>query len=190
MAEENIAPNQLRKPQEVARRALVLFAVVRLALGAPQRETVEWLEEHSLWHDLTPSELAFVSSDRPAQQDVINASWRAEALLVLVWALGLVPAMPPLNQTCDVDKFRRLLPPYVDESPTDFIASAACLPDDVLLDFAVEVMDSHWVARDASIHGRPIPSHLHVGVVQERHHAINWVTGYGDLPWDDVTTDT
>jgi hypothetical protein len=27
-------------------------------------------------------------------------------------------------------------------------------------------------------------------IVQERHYAINWITGYGGLPWDEVTTDT
>jgi hypothetical protein len=27
-------------------------------------------------------------------------------------------------------------------------------------------------------------------IVQERHHAINWVIGYDGAPWDEVTTDT
>lgn len=28
------------------------------------------------------------------------------------------------------------------------------------------------------------------GVVQERHHALNWLIGYCGQDWDDITTDT
>jgi hypothetical protein len=29
-----------------------------------------------------------------------------------------------------------------------------------------------------------------IEIIQERHHAINWVIGYEGLSWDEVTTDT
>jgi hypothetical protein len=35
-----------------------------------------------------------------------------------------------------------------------------------------------------------MPPGIDIEIVQERHHAINWVTGYDGLPWDEVTTDT
>jgi hypothetical protein len=48
----------------------------------------------------------------------------------------------------------------------------------------------HWNARDAQLHERSMPPGIDIEIVQERHHAINWITGYDGLPWDEVTTDT
>jgi hypothetical protein len=48
----------------------------------------------------------------------------------------------------------------------------------------------HWRARDARFHGRAQPPGIDIEIIQERHHAINWITGYGGQSWDDVTTDT
>ena len=31
---------------------------------------------------------------------------------------------------------------------------------------------------------------IEIEIVQERHHAIKWITGYEGLPWDEVATDT
>ena len=55
---------------------------------------------------------------------------------------------------------------------------------------ADELMNLHWEARDAEVHARASPLRVDIEVVQERHHAINWVMGYDSLPWDEVTTDT
>ena len=55
---------------------------------------------------------------------------------------------------------------------------------------ANELMHLHWQARDARIHSKPTPPHVNIEIIQERHHAINWVIGYEGLPWDEVTTDT
>jgi hypothetical protein len=34
------------------------------------------------------------------------------------------------------------------------------------------------------------PAGLHPGVLYERHYALNWLIGYCDQEWDEVTTDT
>ncbi|WP_146523665.1 DUF4272 domain-containing protein [Stieleria varia] len=43
-----------------------------------------------------------------------------------------------------------------------------------------------WAARDAS--GRQVdpPSQIDGGVISERQHALNWITGFEDAPWGDV----
>ena len=183
-------PEEIRDPEQIAKRALALFAVVRLAMGAPRDQTLAWLREHALWDALSPAELDFISTATPTRQQVINASWRAEALLVLIWALRLVETMPALNEPYDTNDLKGLLPPYTSQNVGEFVATAVRLPDDALLEYADDVLNSHWEARDASIRGKPVPENLHIGIIQERHHAINWVTGYGNLPWDEVTTDT
>lgn len=183
-------PDQVRNPQEIARRALALFAVTGLAAGAPKDDIVGWLKDESLEDQLTPSERAFVSSPSPTKQQEVNASWRNEALLVLLWALGVIEQMPALNEQCNTGDFQRVLPPFADVSVSQFIDGAKRRSDEVLIDLADELLTAHWEARDARIHGRPVPSHLDIGILQERHHAINWVIGYDGLPWDEVTTDT
>jgi NADPH-dependent 2,4-dienoyl-CoA reductase/sulfur reductase-like enzyme len=55
---------------------------------------------------------------------------------------------------------------------------------------ADETMRLHWEARNAQIKGRPAALNVDLEIIQERHHAINWVIGYDALDWDEVTTDT
>ena len=190
LPDDDLTPDRIRDPQEIARRALALFGVVGLALGAPKDELVPWLHNESLWGELTPQELAYVVSPNPTKQQEVYASWRSEALVVLLWSLGLVESMPSLNEQCDTGEFQRILPPFTDTSVEQFIATASRRPDEVLTALADALLNSHWEARNARSHGRPVPSHLDIGIIQERHHAINWVIGYDGLAWDEITTDT
>jgi hypothetical protein len=109
---------------------------------------------------------------------------------VILWALEKVEVLPPANTQCDTALFKKLLPPYADIAVKDFIRCATCRSDEALTDMADMILNLHWKARDAAIHGRTAPSDVDIEIVQERHHAINWVIGYDGLPWDEVTTDT
>jgi hypothetical protein len=182
-------PDEARSAEEIARRALTLFGVVGIGFSAPQDDTIKWLRSEGLWKYLTPSELALLSVEHPTKQQLIDASWKSEALLVLLWALGKIDSFPPPNQQCDTSLFQELLPPFANTSASSFIASATRRSEDVLDCFADETMQLHWQARDAKLHGRALPT-IDIEIVQERHHAINWVIGYDGLPWDEVTTDT
>lgn len=183
-------PDQVRNAQEIARRALVLCTIVGLAAGAPKDEVLGWLEDESLKDELTPSELAFATSPYPTKQQQMNASWRSEALLVLLWALNAIEQMPALNEQCSTRDFQQILPPFADISVEQFINGAMRRSDEELIDCADALLACHWEARNARLHGRPVPAHCDLDIIQERHHAINWVIGYDGLPWDEVTTDT
>lgn len=180
----------IREASEIATRALALFAVVGTALGAPKAETVEWLLAESLWDALSPAETSFFTNEPPSERQWVNASWRSEALLMLLWSLGAVDQLPGLNEQCSPSEFQAILPPFAEVEVRDFIATAHRRPDVELLQMAESLLNSHWEARDARLNGRPIRSHLNIGIIQERHHGINWVIGYEGLPWDEVTTDT
>lgn len=189
-SEEILPEDEVREASEIARRALALFAVVGLALGAPKETTLTWLRGESLWDELSPEELKFVSALEPTERQRINASWRSEALLMLLWSIGVVKELPGLAEQCDAGNFQRVLPPFADVTVNEFISSAQRRSDDELFEMANELLDSHWEARDARINKKPMPANLDIGIIQERHHAINWVIGYDGLPWDEVTTDT
>ncbi len=187
---DEFPPDEIRSASEIAIRALALFAVVGTALGAPKTDVVEWLRRESLWEALSPREVAFLSQESPSERERINATWRSEALLMLLWSIGLFDDLPKLNEQCDTGAFQTILPPFADIPASDFIDGARRREEAELLEMADSLMDAHWEARDANINGQSMPEHLNLGIIQERHYGINWVTGYEGLLWDDVTTDT
>jgi len=48
----------------------------------------------------------------------------------------------------------------------------------------------HWAVVDARDNGNVTPSEIDSNVVLERHYTLNWLIGYMDQQWDDVSTDT
>jgi hypothetical protein len=183
-------PDEVRSPQEIARRALALFGVWGIAIGSPRNEVLAWLSDHGLRESLSPRELEFIDNPDPSPQQRINFSWHSERLIVLLWTLNLVESLPPADEQCDTRVFQGCLPPFTDQSVEDFISASATRGDPELWQEAERTYDLHWQARDAELFNRTPRDRVDVEVVQERHHAINWVTGYGGLDWDEVTTDT
>ena len=59
-----------------------------------------------------------------------------------------------------------------------------------ILDQADLIYRYHWAVVDARINGQDAPAGLNSGVVLERHYALNWLIGYFDQAWDDISTDT
>ena len=189
MDEEQII-DEIRSADEVAYRALVLFCITGLAAGADRSEITAWLSEHSLWEKLAPSEVGFVDTPNPTRQQLINASWLSERLIMIAWALGKLDQLPAPDEQCDTSVFQDILPPFAAVNVQEFVASARLRSAAELVGMADEVMRLHWEARDARIKGRPTEPSVDLGIIQERHHAINWVIGYDALDWDEVTTDT
>ena len=183
-------PDHVRSAGNVARRAVVLFAVVGLAFGAERKAVLDWLTENDLWAELAPSEASFVDTPHPSRQQIIDAGWLSERLIVLLWALGAVEQLPPADEQCDTAVFQKILPPFAEVDVKAFIARSTLRPDAELIAMADEMRDLHWEARDARSKARPLRTPVDMGIIQERHHAINWVIGYYRLPWDEVTTDT
>jgi len=190
MEGDDFVPDEVRSPQEIARRALALFGVVGLALGSPRSEVIEWLNDHNLHEALSPGELKFIKNQRPSSKQKINFSWQAERLTVLLWALNFVEQLPDADKQCDTRVFKLCIPPFSEQSVEQFISRAILRSENELWEEAERARDLHWQARDAQLNNRTPRDPVDIEVVQERHHAINWVTGYCGLDWDEVTTDT
>ena len=153
---------------------------------------VSWLRTEDLWGALTPHEVAYLEQINPPRKADINFSWQSERLIVLLWALGKIPELPDSATQCDTSFFKSVLPPFADTSTQAFVGQASLIDGDSLRKQAALYLEEHWKARDAEIHERSMPPGIDIDIeiVQERHHAINWITGYEGLPWDEVTTDT
>lgn len=188
MAKEN-SHEHIRSPGEVARRCVILYAVLAVAHGESRDKLVTWLHEERLWEAVSPQESAFLLSEWPTQQRCMDATWRAEALFALLWSLDLIAELPSPTQLCDVQLIRSVLPPLFG-STVEFISSAKLRNEDLIHSANESTYRTHWRVRDAQLNGRPVPDRLNADVVQERHYAFNWLIGYLGENWDDIKTDT
>jgi hypothetical protein len=197
--------DQIRSADEVARRCIVLYSLIAAGHGESRDQLVQWLRREGLWEAVSPNESEFLLSASPTEKQLINATWRAEALFPLVWSLGLIAELSTPQQLCDVRLIRNVLPPLLG-SVGEFI-SAARLRSDAKIQAANEaIYHIHWRVRDFQLHNQPTPpgklprmpheeidppaASYNSGVVQERHYGLNWLIGYCGQDWDDITTDT
>ncbi|HEU0174401.1 MAG TPA: DUF4272 domain-containing protein [Blastocatellia bacterium] len=178
---------QLRNPEAVAQRAIALCAVAVRGEGLEWKEVAELLKEHNPLQVATPKEKSFLLEANPTQQDRFNFSWRYESLWVLLWALGYVESLGYPSSHCDVP---RAVETLTGASTEQFIMKATLRPLSEILDEADLIYRYDWAVVDARINGQPPPANLDEGVVYERHYALNWLIGYMNQDWDDVTTDT
>ena len=182
--------DRIRTAREIAARALALFGIVGLGLRAPREDVVAWLKETGIWHDLSPWELRLVEAPAPTDRMMIDASWRSEALTMLLWTLAKIRELPPADIQCDTSLFQQILPPYAEISEQQFLATATRRSDEELRLQAESCMNLHAEYWAAARDGKPPRQPVDGGIIRERHHAINWVIGYEGLSWDLVTTDT
>jgi hypothetical protein len=190
----------LREPAEVARRVLVLGAVTQRADGGEREQCLEWLREHDLDEHLSPKEREFLESEPADPDQARKLLWRLEGQWALLWALGHLELPWPAG-FCDVPLLMKTLRGLTRDP--DFVTTARLRPKSEILDALQLTLLQHRAIRDAHIHCRTVPADLDwsgnapmqpttasaaVGVVAERHHALNWLTRFGDADWDDVDT--
>ncbi len=176
-----------RNKDEVALRALcVLLAAVK-GEGLDQPTVEEIVRAYGLSSSFTPKEQAFIRAKTPTQHDRIQFTWRYEAAWVLLWALGYVEALGKPTGICDVPRAVRFMR---DKTAKVFAAEAKLRPLGQILDEADLIYRYHWAVVDARVNGKQTPAGLEPGVVQERHYALNWLIGYMEQEWDEITTDT
>lgn len=177
----------LRPAEEVARRAIGLFAVAVRGEGLEKDEVLGFLRGRGFEDEATPKEKEFLFKETPTEQEKINFTWRYESLWVLLWALGLIEELDYPSSICDVPKAAEII---VNSPATTFVNEAKLRSVAEILDEADLIYRYDWAVVDARIKGLDAPCDLDPGVVYERHYALNWLIGYFDQHWDDVTTDT
>lgn len=115
-------------------------------LEAARRNFIDRLRADGLWEDAAESEREIFEQPVGAitERQMINTSWRAEALHCLAWALGLVDGIPDYDTQTDPETLMPLI-------PTDDLAGAvrsATLRDAAELSRAREVAELwHWRSR-------------------------------------------
>jgi Domain of unknown function (DUF4272) len=182
------AAEALKRPkEEVALRALSLLLVAEKGAGLEDEIVERVLKSYELRPHLTAKELAFVLDSSPSQQDRIQFAWRYEAASTLLWALGFVAQPGKPVQPCDVQFAVRTMS---GTTTSQFIEDSELRPIADILDQVDLIYRYHWAVRNARMKGQQIPADIDPDVTKERHYALNWLIGYLDQAWDDVSTDT
>lgn len=176
-----------RSLEEVAYRAMALLVVAVKGEGLEQEIVENLVSEYGLAEHFSPKEQAFLQDLDPSQHDRIQFSWRYEAACTLLWALGYIGELGKPTAICDVAGAVKVMHQRSNEQ---FLADARLRPLVEILDQADLIYRYHWAVVDARIKGQLAPAGLEPGVTLERHYALNWLIGYQDQPWDEISTDT
>lgn len=175
-----------RSKQEIADRAVALVLVANRG----EQDKAAYIRSVADWHQaidkMTPKERAFFNDNYPDPHTRSAFTWRYEAACVMFWALGLVKELPPPSQECDAVP---LLMRVISSDHQRFPKGSKLRPLTQILDAADLTYRYHWALRDARQRGEALQSVRH-DVIIERHTALNWLIGYMDQHWDDITTDT
>jgi hypothetical protein len=184
---ETTAEALKRSKEEVALRALCLIFVAAKGEGLEDEVVERVLKSYELRPHLTPKELAFVLDNSPSQHDRVQFIWRYEAASTLLWALGFVAQLGKPVQPFDAEF---AVSTMTGTTTSQFIEDSELRPIADILDQADLIYRYHWAVRNAGLKGQQIPADLHPDVTLERHYALNWLIGYLEQAWDDVSTDT
>ncbi len=189
MPEDDI-PNKLRSAEEVARRTLVLHCVLSAAHGVSKGDLKHWLNEQNLWPALSPAEKSFLQSEFHDQKTIANITWQVEAQVPLFWPLKKIDRMNDMTALCDMGPVIAAIPALF-SSTHDYISSACLRGENEIHEEYERVYKLHWEVRNAQRRdGLPTYQGINPGVIQERHYGFNWLIGYCNQEWDEISTDT
>lgn len=176
-----------RTKEEIAKRAIAVFIAAVKGEGLEQEIIDSVIEQYGAESFFSPEEAAFIADLDPGEQDRINFGWRYECAWILFWALGYVESLSRADHHCDVPE---LVSIFKNRNMEKFLEDARLRALDEILDETDLIYRYHWAATNARINHQPAPAGLDGGVVKEWHYALNWLIGYMDEEWDDVSVDT
>ncbi|MBV8919586.1 DUF4272 domain-containing protein [Bradyrhizobium sp.] len=185
----------LRPASEVFERALGLFCVAAqgVAVENGDKSVLAFMREQNPIgiNALTPQERIFLEAENPDAQTAVQMSWRYEALNVLLWTLSIGPDhLDPAGEIADVNALvQRVLDIANDKSE---VRELNLRPAAEILDALDLTWRQHWITRQARLEGVEVET-LNPSVVMERHHALNWITGFQNdrsTDWDNIDTPT
>lgn len=200
----DVSTEIMRTPTEVARRVLALHAVVCIARGRPRDEALEELNESGAQDALSPNEREFLAKKELPEDERQRMIWKLEVLWVFMWALRHIDKFSWPSTMCDVDGLHELIFEK-SKDPQAFINHAQLRSPRSILDACQLIIQLQAVIRSALIDNEQIPDNLNwkkpsrmvgvrecssIGVVAERHLALNWLRSFGNAEWDDVDVPT
>lgn len=180
----------LRSPKDIARRICVLAMTNYVAFdNLTGEDAAGYLRHYGLWDYVTEGEKAFLAN--PTEETKSYETWKCEGIWTLLWAVKKIDDFYFPDKLCNLDSIPSdEYPVGPDKDPNDFINTITGSRS------TKEILDANdlhyrinWACVEARIKGEEIEG-VHPGVVYERCYALNWLIGYRDQEWDDVSCDT
>jgi hypothetical protein len=187
---------RLRSKGDIAYRSLALTVVAAKASGMRQPSVENAVKYLGLSSHFSPHERAFILDPTPPHQDMVHFSWSGEAAWPLFWALGFIDQLDRPTPVVGERDLPQGVHAVQDHGAQPYIESARLRSLDEVLDETDLIYRYHWAVREAWLSRRKMPTGLDPGVVEERHHALNWLLAPVDEEpkdwpeWDDVDTST
>jgi hypothetical protein len=186
---ESEEETNVRASRQVGSRILCLVCVAAAADGLERKKIVSWLKKESLFFELTQQEKTFLEKTGITDKERIKFSWLSECIWLLLWAAKKVDRNLPTEQ-CIVNEILEKIPAF-GSSTSEFMNSIELRNKADILDMSDFLFRAHWATRQNGVDGKTKIGKLNPDVVQEWHHAINWLTCCDDVDnWDKITTDT
>lgn len=187
LEKETDSEMELRSADEVAKRILALIAVTERVYEQPPVTIEKWVKHHSIHQYFSPDEQQFFYNGTITDQEKAAFSWKAEAMVPLIWSLGGISELPPLNEKIDLSTIKMIENALV--NPELFIKSAKLRNKQEIMNAEADLYHQHWRVRDADLFDKQMPEELDPGIVYERRYGASWLVGWGE-DWDNVPTDT
>jgi hypothetical protein len=173
------------EPDEVARKLIIIKYEVVQALATPpilRKAYEKWSESDQqqfrikmqqaadglsdslrklgLWEFMTDKEVKFFLTHPLdlTQQQIVNASWRMESVMTLMWALGIIPEMLPFDHQAKPDLMKQI--PH--EKISNFFISAKLLDEKTIEKSRSLAELWQWRSRTRELieEKRPFPAEL------------------------------
>jgi hypothetical protein len=183
-AEENV---RMRTTDEIVDRAIALCYLELKSEKADKDDLASFAKKYNVMAKLTAKEKKFAEEEKPSDQDMANANWRAESYHVMLWTLGYIDNLKYPNEICNVGDDVRIL---FSKTEKEFREKANCRTKTEILDEADLILRFDWACVNARTKNLPAPGELDSSIVYERHYSLNWLIHYLDQNWDDISTDT
>jgi hypothetical protein len=185
---------EVRHPYEVAQRVLAILAVLDRTFSEEAAPTLEWVYSYGIDKYFSMAERDFYFAREVSLEDRANFSWLSESLALMLWALGYLEELPPLNR-----RFSPVDVPYlynITTSTSQFLADACLRYSDALAIVEEQHCQAHWQAMHAERSTRAVScaipqdgySRIDPEIIYERRYAISWLVGWGDS-WENVPLD-
>lgn len=178
----------IRTASDIAKRIFILVYLGVYSEDGDKDEIIEFFKSEELWDSVSEHEKKLLFKNKLTEKDTINISWRSEGVYLMLWSISKIDNLGLPIEQCNIGEMLDLLPNAF-ESTKNFIEKAEIRPMAEILDKSDLIYRLHWAARQADSKNDEIPGNIDVGIIQEWHYAINWITYYEEN-WDDILTDT
>lgn len=177
---------EVRHPYEVAQRVLAILAVLDRTFSEEAAPTLEWVYCYDIDKYFSMAERDFYFARKVSTEDRENFGWLSESLALMLWALGYLEDLPPLNR-----RFSPMDVPYlynITTSTSQFLGDACLRSDDALVLAEEHHCQAHWQAMHAESSTRAFSCAIDPEIIYERRYALSWLVGWGES-WESVPLD-